>query len=121
MLDKIKNIISKINVSHLVLGAIILLLLWLTFRSVNTDFSKYEIQKQEIDSLNNVLIDLQKKQTELDKSVLSHQDIIDSLNNEISYTNQKITDIQAYYDKKIKDINNYTPSQLNEFFANRYK
>jgi peptidoglycan hydrolase CwlO-like protein len=121
MLNNFLNKKLELNVSHLILGAIILLLLWLLFKPVNVDLSKYDKQKQEIDSLNNMLINLQQKQFELDKSVLSHQSTIDSLVNEISYTNQKIIDIRAYYDAKIKDINNYTPSQLNEFFSNRYK
>ena len=110
----IKDKSITLNVSHLILGAIILLLLWLLLKPTKVDLSKYDKQKKEIDSLNNVLIDLQKHQLELDKSIFYHQNRIDSLNNEI-------TDIRAYYDKKIRDIGNYTPSQLNDFFAKRYK
>jgi len=111
----------ELNVSHLILGAIILLLLWIVFKPTNIDLSKYDKQKQEIDNLNNALVDLQKKQVELNQSISNNQNVIDSLNNEISYTNQKIIDIKAYYDKKIKDISSYTPSQLTEIFTNRYK
>lgn len=117
----VKDKSITLNVSHLILGAIILLLLWLLLKPTKVDLSKYDKQKQEIDSLNNVLVDLQKHQFELDKSILFHQNRIDSLNNEISNTNNEITDIRAYYDKKIRDISNYTPSQLNDFFAKRYK
>jgi peptidoglycan hydrolase CwlO-like protein len=116
---KFKNI--KLNISHLVMGAIILLLLLVVFlRPETINLSKYDKQKQEIDSLNHTLIDLQKKQVELDNSILQHQFKIDSLNNEINTTNQEITDIRVRYDKKLKDITTYTPSQLNDFFSERY-
>jgi peptidoglycan hydrolase CwlO-like protein len=103
------------------MGAIILLLLLVVFlRPETINLSKYDKQKQEIDSLNHTLIDLQKKQVELDNSILQHQFKIDSLNNEINTTNQEITDIRVRYDKKLKDITTYTPSQLNDFFSERY-
>jgi peptidoglycan hydrolase CwlO-like protein len=110
-----------LNVSHLILGAIILLMLWLLLKPTNIDISKYDKQKQEIDSLNRILVDLQKKQIELDKSIFTHQYRIDSLNSEMNNTNREITDIRAYYDKKLRDISTYTPSQLNDFFSKRYK
>ena len=110
-----------LNVSHLILGAIILLLLWLLFKPTNINTSKYDQQKREIDSLNRILVDLQKKQIELDKSISGHQHKIDSLDSEMSNTNQEITDIRSYYDKKLRDIIVYTPSQLNDFFSKRYK
>ena len=116
-----KNKTIKINVSHLILGAIILLLLWLLFKPTNINTSKYDQQKREIDSLNRILVDLQKKQIELDKSIFNHQYRIDSLNSEMNNTNREITDIRAYYDKKLRDISTYTPSQLNDFFSKRYK
>jgi uncharacterized coiled-coil DUF342 family protein len=103
------------------MGAIILLLLLVVFlRPETINLSKYDKQKQEIDSLNHTLIDLQKKQVELYNSILQHQFKIDSLNNEINTTNQEITDIRVRYDKKLKDITTYTPSQLNDFFSERY-
>jgi peptidoglycan hydrolase CwlO-like protein len=117
----IKDKSITLNISHLILGAIILLLLWLLLKPTKVDLSKYDKQKKEIDSLNNVLVSFQKKQLELDKSILYHQNRIDSLTDKISNTNQKITNTRAYYDKKIKDISNFTPSQLNDFFAKRYK
>jgi len=117
----VKDKSITLNVSHLILGAIILLLLWLLLKPTNVDMSKYDKQKQEIDSLNNVLVNLQKHQLELDKSILFHQNRIDSLNNEISNTNKEIADVREYYGKKIRDILNYTPQQLDDFFSKRYK
>jgi len=53
----IKDKSITLNVSHLILGAIILLLLWLLLKPTKVDLSKYDKQKQEIDSLNNILVD----------------------------------------------------------------
>ena len=119
----IKNKSITLNVSHLIMCAIILLLLWFLLfpKPTPNDSSKYNKQKQEIDSLSNVLKDLQKEQVELNKSITFHQNRIDSLNHEIDNTNQQITNIRNYYGKKIRDISNYTPSQLDDFFAKRYK
>jgi len=109
------------NISHLIMGAIILLLLWLLLKPSNVDLSKYDKQKQQIDSLSNVINGLQKEQKSLDESVIKHQNKIDSLDNEINNTNQEIADVREYYGKKIRDILNYNPQQLNDFFSKRYK
>ena len=103
------------------MGAIILLLLWLLLKPSNVDLSKYDKQKQQIDSLSNVINGLQKEQKSLDESVIKHQNKIDSLDNEINNTNQEIADVREYYGKKIRDILNYNPQQLNDFFSKRYK
>ncbi len=115
----VKDIKITLNVSHLILGAIILFLLWLLLKPVNVDLSKYDKQKREIDSLSQIITGLQKEQKILDESILKHQNKIDSLDNEIDTTNQEIENIRAYYGKKIRDIANYTPSQLNDFFSSK--
>ena len=117
----VKDKTIRLNVSHLIMGAIILLLLWLLFKPANVNLSKYDKQKQQIDSLSRVIGELQKEQIILDKSIEKHQNIIDSLDNEINNTNKEIADVREYYGKKIRDILNYTPQQLDDFFSKRYK
>jgi len=103
------------------MGAIILLLLVFIFTRPSTvDTSKYDKQKQEIDSLSNNIKLLQKEQIELNKSLTLHQNRINVLNYQIDSTNQELTSIRNYYGKKIRDIGNYTPSQLDDFFSKRY-
>ena len=112
----------EIRISHLIMGAIILLLLWFTFIQPSpSTLSKYDKQKREIDSLLGNIKKLQQEQVELDKLLTKHQNKIDSLNYQIDSTNQELNDIRNYYGKKIRDINNYTPSQLDDFFSKRYK
>jgi peptidoglycan hydrolase CwlO-like protein len=111
----------KLNMSHLIIGAIILLLLWFLLKPTNVDLSKYDKQKKEIDSLSNVISGLQIEQVHLNQSILQSQNKIDSLDNEINNTNQEIINVREYYGKKIRDILNYTPQQLDDFFSERYK
>ena len=116
-----KNKTIKFNVSHLIMGAIILfLLIYVFIQPTIPDPSKYDKQKTEIDSLSNNIKVLQKEQIKLNKSLLTHQNKIDSLNYQIDSTNQELTSTRNYYGKKIRDINNYTPTQLDDFFSKRY-
>ncbi len=118
----VKDKILNIRISHLIMGAIILFLLWFVFlKPTKNDSSKYDKQKQEIDSLTYIINGLKKEQIELDKSIKFHQTKIDSLDWEIDSTNRQITNIRNYYGKKIRDIANYTPTQLDDFFSKRYK
>ena len=116
-----KNKTIELNISHLIMGVIILLLLWLLLKPTNIDLSKYDKQKKEIDSLGVVISELQKEQIRLDQSILQSKNKIDSLNNEVNNTNQEIINVREYYGKKIRDILNYTPQQLDDFFSKRYK
>jgi len=104
------------------MGAIILLLLWFVFIQPSPSMvSKYDKQKKEIDSLENNIKKLEQEQIELNKSLTHHQNKIDSLNYQIDITNQELNDVRNYYGKKIRDIANYSPSQLDDFFSKRYK
>jgi uncharacterized protein YlxW (UPF0749 family) len=112
----------KFNVSHLIMGAIILFLLGFIFlKPTLSTSSKYDEQKREIDSLTNNIKKLQQEQIKFNNSLIYHQNKIDSLNHQIDSTNTELINIRNYYGKKIRDIANYTPSQLNDFFTKRYK
>jgi peptidoglycan hydrolase CwlO-like protein len=111
-----------LNVSHLIMGAIILLLLWFVFlKPKQYDWSKVDKNQRKVDSLLYVIKNLQNEQTSLNNSISYHQSKIDLLDDKISNTHQEITDIRKYYDKQIQDITRFTPSQLNDFFSKRYK
>ena len=117
----IKDKIIKFNVSHLIMGAIILLLLVFIFtRPTTPNPSKYDKQKREIDSLSNNIKALQKEQIELNKSLSTQYAKIDSLNKEITTTEKELTQTRTYYGNKIKDITSSSPAELNEFFTERY-
>jgi peptidoglycan hydrolase CwlO-like protein len=118
----IKDKTFKFQASHLIMGAIILLLLFFVFlKPKKYDFSKVDKQQRKVDSLSYVIKNLQREQTVLNNSISYHQNKIDLLDSKIFNTNQEIIDIRKDYGKQIQDINNFTPSQLNDFFAKRYK
>lgn len=77
--------------------------------------------KQQIDSLNNKIDNLEKDQLRLDSLIVVYQDSVSILDTKIDSTKQKITEIRAYYGNKIKNIGKYTPTQLDSFFTSRYK
>jgi len=113
----------KLKLWHVLIGVVSLtLLLYFIFVKVTpTQIGDYTKQKQKIDSLNVVITGLENKQIELNRSIFSQQLEIDILNREIDSTNKEIVKVRKYYAKKIKDITTYTPTQLDNFFTERYQ
>jgi peptidoglycan hydrolase CwlO-like protein len=104
------------------MGAIIVLLLVFIFlKPKQYNWSKIDKQQYKVDSLLYVIKNLQTEQQTLNNSIIYHQNKIDILDSKIANTNQEIIDIRKDYGKQIQDINNFTPSQLNDFFSKRYK
>jgi uncharacterized coiled-coil protein SlyX len=81
----------------------------------------YTEQEQKIDSLNNVILGLEDKQLELNRSIAYQQNEIVVLNKQIDSTNIEIVKVKEHYGKKIKNITTYTPTQLDNFFTERYQ
>lgn len=113
----------KLKLWHILISVVSLtLLLYFIFVKVTpTQVGDYTKQKQKIDSLNVVITGLESKQIELNRSIFSQQLEIDILNREIDSTNKEIVKVRKYYAKKIKDITTYTPTQLDNFFTERYQ
>jgi septal ring factor EnvC (AmiA/AmiB activator) len=104
------------------MGAIILLLLLVVFFQPSTsNSSKYDKEKKEIDSLQNVIGELKDINQELGNEIHIQTKIMDSLNQEIKSTEKELTQTRIYYGNKIKDLNSSSPSELNEFFSERYQ
>ena len=78
-------------------------------------------QQQELDSLSREFQTLQIKQTQKDSLITIYKTRVVALDERIDSANTEITKIRSYYGKKIEDINKYTPTQLDSFFANRYQ
>lgn len=82
---------------------------------------KYATEKRQIDSLTTEINTLRKLQITQDSIINKHRDSIIALDIVIEAKNQKIIDLRKYYNDKIKNAGNYTPTELNSFFADRYK
>ncbi len=113
----------KLKLWHVLVGVVSLtLLLYFIFVKVTpTQVGDYTEQKQKIDSLKNVITGLESKQIELNKSIFDQQSQISILNKEIDSTNKEIVKVRKEYAQKIKDITTYTPTQLDDFFTERYQ
>ena len=64
--------------------------------------------------------DYAQEKIKLNTTLITYQTKIDSLNFQMDSTRQEIANIRIYYGRQIKDITNYTPSELDKFFTNRY-
>jgi peptidoglycan hydrolase CwlO-like protein len=113
----------KLKLWHVLACVISLtLLLYFVFIKITpTQVGDYTQQKQRIDSLNNVITGLESNQVKLNQSIFVQQLEIDILNKQIDSTSNEIIKVRKYYAKKIKDITTYTPTQLDNFFSERYQ
>jgi peptidoglycan hydrolase CwlO-like protein len=112
--------VTKIN---LVLAAVIVLLfiyiiIARNFSNPVVDNSKYEAK---IDSLDNVILDYRKQQLDLDKKIAGYEIDIRRLDFQIDSAENKIIEIRNYYGQRIKTVGRYSTSELDDFFAKRYK
>jgi len=118
-----KDKIFQIKLSHLIIGGILLLLLIFLLKCDPnpTPINIYDKEKREIDSLQNETNKLKTLNLQLGNEVYLQNKVVDSLNKEIKTTEKELTQTRTYYGNKIKDLNSSSPSELNEFFTERYK
>ena len=81
----------------------------------------YSSQQQEIDSLNTAILISKSKNKVLKDSIQKFKDKILVLSKDLDSIDHKIEETREYYDNKIKNITNYSSTELGEFFSNRYK
>lgn len=86
-------------------------------RTIHTQESNYQ---KQIDSLSYVIGSYETTQKNLSKDVLELQEKVIIINDEIDSTNHVLYKTRKYYESKIRDIAKYTPSELDEFFSERY-
>lgn len=104
-------------IAYIALGIIVVYLVILIFTSKPK--LPTEIQNK-LDSLELVTKGLVKQQHEYDITIKSQQAIIDQLDFQIENVKEKTTIIKEYYHEQSKAADNYTPTQLDSFFAKRY-
>lgn len=110
----------KFDKSNILLGIIILLAAWNIFQGgkIRTDVKEYnkriELIQQEIDSVNILNKELTEQIVNLDKE-------IDNIDGDINNVTKNITIIKKQTDEKIDSVNNFSFSDLEKFFAERYK
>ena len=81
---------------------------------------EYVTEKRQIDSLSTQIAKLQSEHIKLDSTIAVYKDSLSIKDHEIDSTNRKLKEERKYYGNKIKDINKYTPTELDSFFSDRY-
>lgn len=115
-----------INRYHILILALytilVVLTTWYFVKPQPTGATGLSIENEQlIDSLSTTIGVLEYKQAEKDSIIQLYKHDIDSLDTEIETTNIKITKIKKEYEKKIKTIRSYTPTELDKFFTDRYQ
>lgn len=112
---------SMKNVTTIVLAVIIVVLFgYIILQPTPQTVDKYAKEKATIDSLNRVVVDLIKQQASQDSLIAIYKQKIDSLDKEIAITEKELAKSKKDHGTKIQAAGNYTPSQVDSFFTNRY-
>tara|TARA_R110000744_G_scaffold28044_4_gene67988 strand:+ start:449 stop:805 length:357 start_codon:yes stop_codon:yes gene_type:complete len=85
----------------------------------NTGLTKEN--QQIVDSLSNFISVLEYQQLEKDSLIIGYQQDISILDLEIDGTKTKITQIQDQHEEELNDIERFTVTDLDKFFADRYQ
>jgi site-specific recombinase XerD len=113
----------EVTKTNLVLGIVIVFLIGYilivrNFSKTTIDDSKY---RNQIDSLNNVLLEYKNKQLDLDKKIANYELDIRKLDFQIDSAENKIIEIRNYYGERIKNVGRFSTAELDDFFTKRYK
>jgi hypothetical protein len=117
-----KYINISIPIPTAIMIVIAAVLLWIyTLKSCETDIINTYPQTQVIDSLSRVIIELQRHQQYIDGLIIVQETQLDKMSHQIDSTSLQLQETRKQYDAKIKNIYSYTDTQLERFFAARYK
>lgn len=111
---------DKFTTSLILIIAILIAVLVISHGNDN-EVDKYSQQKHEIDSLSNLITNLQKDQLRYDSLLVCYKDSLLKKDLQIDSTIQEIKQIQNHYGKKIKLISTASHAELSNFFTDRYK
>ncbi len=109
----------KFNITTILAALVIILFGYIIFKPTQEVPTIYP--NKEIDSLKVVITQLEYKKAQADSLITQYKDSVKALDKEIVAKKQTITNIRNFYEAKIKNINKLTPTELNQFFADRYK
>ena len=112
LLDKYKKHILYVIVGILLLFSII----WLSVRQPQMP-KEY---KDAIDALTKANKELVEHQKQLDSTIQVYENEVKQVDNQIDNIKEKTTIIREYYHEQSVAANNYTPTQVDSFFKNRY-
>ena len=119
LVDFIQQNKSKGKIGLYIIGGLLVLfgLLWITTRKpqIPADI------KATIDSLINVNKQLIEHQKQIDSTIDAYKAEVKQVDNQIDHINEKTTIIREYYHEVSQQTEQYTPTQVDSFFKDRYK
>lgn len=80
-----------------------------------------KVRAKEQQKLNKDIDSLFKGNVSIDNKLGSNDSIIKIIKNDVKVNNQKINNIKYETSKRVTDVDNYTNSDLEKFFTERYK
>jgi len=110
---------SKGKIGLYIIGGLLVLfgLLWITTRKPQMPANI----KATIDSLINVNKQLIEHQKQIDSTIDAYKAKVKQVDNQIDHIKEKTTIIREYYHEVSQQTEQYTPTQVDSFFKDRYK
>lgn len=119
-LNNAGSFLSKNYKTFLFIGIGLVALYWVIY-VVTPSITMSQKEKQQIDSLNNVIKEIYQHQSKLDSTILDLNKEIDQVDNDIDKIKNKKTIVKKEYHEKINRVDTYTEPELDSFFSDRYK
>lgn len=119
-LNNAGSFLSKNYKTFLFIGIGLVALYWVIY-VVTPSITMSQKEKQQIDSLNNVIKEIYQHQSKLDSTILDLNKEIDQVDNDIDKIKNKKTTVKKEYHEKINRVDTYTEPELDSFFSDRYK
>jgi septal ring factor EnvC (AmiA/AmiB activator) len=118
-MEKTKKFLSK-NYVNIIFLIVISILVYKVYFVPNTINTMDKSDKLKIDSLSNKITELQKEQKTIEDNIKIVGYAIDEIDENISKIKKDRTKIRKKYNEEITRVDNYTDSELDSFFSNRY-
>ena len=119
LVDFIQQNKSKGKIGLYIIGGLLVLfgLLWITTRKPQMPADV----KATIDSLTNINKQLIEHQKQIDSTIDAYKAEVKQVDNQIDHIKEKTTIIREYYHEVSQQTEQYTPTQIDSFFKNRYQ
>lgn len=115
-------VINRYHIIGLVLyTTLIVILTYLLTRPNTTVDGLTTKEREQIDSLKTHIVELEGRQRVSDGLIAKYKQDIALLDYKIDSTKTRVIQIRKHYEKKLKDASNYTPTELDRFFSDRYR
>ena len=111
----------KVNYGKAIAILVVIIGLWLVNRIVQDEHTKTTNYKKTIDSLNTEIVKLDSAHKKQDSVIVIYKDSIIYLDKLIEVNKTEIIKIKEKYAKIRPTIIQYSNTQLDSFFSNRYR